>query len=240
MSDLILLPKSSNEYIYRKQPQLAGRLLGTLVFRHVYERLKVAEEYVRIRSPGARLIVLDSVRSVTLQAELFLQAAGAVASSQNPGIYRNARDVRRMARNPAVDVDAEHVIGAAVDVVLADPRTGEPYPEDVARYDSWGRAMKPEAFVDLAYAHMDQTIGRRYAAIAMRETMVREACKFAGFVPSEDEYCQFSAPDSHHDPFEAVDLGDYLVEKVSLAHEASLLERCRELHDTCGRGASLP
>ena len=232
MSDLVLLPKSGHPYVYARQPNLLGCLSGTLIYRHIWERVQVAEDYIRVRSPAARLVVLDSVRSVALQAELFLQAS-ATCSPEFPGI--RASSARSMARNPVVDVEAEHVVGVAVDLVLADGRTGLPYPDDLARYDSWGPYMRPDAFVKLAHAHLDTEFGRRYAATALREVMVREACKFAGFTASADEFCQFHAPDTHHGPLAAVDLREFLARPIDARMETGLLDRCLEIHSAVNR-----
>ncbi|TWO69346.1 M15 family metallopeptidase [Caenimonas sedimenti] len=229
MDDLVVLPSKLHPYWYRSHRHLPGRLVGTVVLKSAWERVKAAEDYLRIRDPSIRLLAVDSFRPVSLQASIYLMAFTEV-HTRSLGQMSNksvAQTVDRWVRNPVRSDEARHMTGAAIDVLMMDPRTGFPYAADIARYDSWSPAMEPSAFDRYLGVSDDHPEIRELARAAARELHVREACvRAGGLVPSELEFCQMEVPESHHHPLQPVDLTDLMATKLPYGMEDDLLERC--------------
>ena len=193
MPNLTMLLGNSNVYAYQDRTLLPGRLLGTVVRSELYELVLAAEQIIRRYALNAKLMILDSARPRITQAALHLNACRVLYSS---GQYKDrtsaAAAAHSFARNPTIGGGADHLTGAAVDVVLVNPMTGLPFEDDLARYDQWGWQMRPHAFDRLQYEDIGSPLSRRRAAMAARESCVREALSKVGLKVSEDEACQAS------------------------------------------------
>jgi len=232
MDNLLLLPQEGSFYFYGSDRSLPGRLRGAVILSSVYEKVLEAEDRLKYIDRNIRLLVMDAFRPVSLQAALFLRAT-TVWSARHHGRLSPAQvahRVRKWVRNPAVELnDALHLNGTAVDLVVSDVRTGRPFEGDLARYDSWSRAMEPHIFDKWMCTGSERADQRQLGFAAAREQHVRAACEKVGFISSTSEACQYHMPESHHDPKEVLDLNEFMVEKLPFGMEDDLMERCERL-----------
>lgn len=230
MPNLTMLLGNFNVYAYRDRTLLPGRLLGTVVRSDLYERVLAAEQKIGRYALNAKLVILDSARPRVTQAALHLNARRAFYSSgRYPDLASAAAAAHSVARNPALTPSADHLTGAAVDVVLVNAMTGLPFEDDIARYDQWGWQMKPHAYDRLQYDDIGSPLSRRRAAMATREFCVRSALSEVGLLVSPDEACQASLPDFLDSTIEQVqmELAQFMVCRPPFDLEQNLLNQCR-------------
>lgn len=232
MNSLLLLPQESSFYFYGSDRSLPGRLRSAVILSSVYEKVRQAEDRLKYINRNIRLLVVDAFRPVSLQAALCLRATSEWSARYRGRLSPSQVAVRvsKWVRNPAMEAnDALHLNGTAVDLVMSDARTGLPFEGDLARYDSWSRAMEPHIFDKWMCTGSERADLRQLGFAAVREHHVRAACEKVGLISSNSEFCQFHMPESHYQPMEVLDLNEFMVEKLPFGMEDDLMERCERL-----------
>lgn len=180
--ELVDLPIPS-QYAY--SDPTVGRLPFVIVSEPVAELLLSAQEYLKAIDRKLSLLVLDCFRGKAHQASLYLKA---VTELRKIGCA-DAAD--RYAANPVKRPAAGHLVGGAVDVVLAktpiaESQTYVPYGLDVEDYDAFGSKMHAD-FLDDA----SNRPTREKETAWFRRGLIREAMIKAGAVPYPWEYSHF-------------------------------------------------